>query len=151
MERREELEAALAEVAELAAAARDRWWIIGSAAAVLHGAVGIQVRDVDLLMSRHDAAKLLRAGGIAPAPGPADPLFRSQVFGRFSAAGHAVEVMGGFSVRSGDVWRPVRLRGRLAVNVAGAAVFVPTKAELIALLRSFGRDKDLERAERLVS
>jgi len=146
MESGEKLEEALAEAARLAAGARDRWWIIGSAAAFLHGAAGSAVRDIDLLMSRRDAATLLRSLGIALAPGTADPLFRSEVFGCFPAFGYAVEVMGGFSVRGPGGWEPVRLHGREEVAVGRHILHVPPRAELIALLRRFGREKDLERA-----
>src|SRR5438132_9852290 len=81
MERRETLDPALAEVAALASGARDRWWVIGSAAAALLGAATGPVRDIDLLMSARDCARLLRACGVAPCPGVPDERFRSRLFG----------------------------------------------------------------------
>ena len=54
------LDATLARVAAAMAqaGARDHWWIIGSAAVVLHG-VDTSVADVDLLLSPADAERLL--------------------------------------------------------------------------------------------
>jgi hypothetical protein len=144
-----DLAAALAQVAEAAAVARDRWWIIGSAAAGLHGADVGEVRDIDLLMSHRDSARLLRSLGLASAPGTPSARFRSAVFGRFDASGFEVEVMGGLHLREDSGWRPVRLRGRDAVEVAGRLVYLPTRRELASLLRRFRRPKDLVRAAAL--
>jgi hypothetical protein len=149
MDRPAELDAALAELADAAAGAVNRWWIIGSAAAALHGAPDVAVADIDLLMSRRDAARLLRSRGLVPAPGSGGPLFRSETFGRFRAGGYDVEVMAGLHVRTGAGWRLVRLRGRAGMTVGGRILYVPPRAELIALLRRFGRDKDLARAAAL--
>jgi hypothetical protein len=144
-----DLAAALAQVAEAAAGARDRWWIIGSAAAALHGADVGDLRDIDLLMSRSDASRLLRSLGLAPAPGAPSDRFRSAAFGRFRAGGLEVEVMGGLRLADGSGWRPIRLRGRESVAVAGSFVHLPPRRELAALLRRFGRSKDLARAAAL--
>jgi hypothetical protein len=143
------LAAALAEVADGAAPALDPWWVIGSAAAALHGAEVGPVGDIDLLMSRRDAGRLLRSRGLTPAPGAPSDRFRSATFGRFEAGSLEVEVMGGLHLREGLGWRALRLRGRQAVRVAGHSLYVPPRAELIALLRRFGRAKDLARAAAL--
>jgi hypothetical protein len=144
------LELALEEVVIAAAAvACDRWWIIGSAAAALHGAEVGEVVDIDLLMSRRDAARLLRSRGLAPVPGAPSDRFRSTAFGRFDAGGFEVEVMGGLHLRVRGEWRPVRLRGRETVAVAGGLIHLPPRRELVTLLRRFGRDKDLARAAAL--
>jgi len=153
MESRRKLEAALSEAAERAAGARDRWWIIGSAAAALHGAATGPVQDIDLLMSARDAATLLRAGGIAPRPGVPDARFRSRVFGTVPLDPFPLEVMGGLHLRTDAGWSPLRLRTRETVRIGGAALYVPTAAELSRLLGRFGRGKDLARAaalERLI-
>jgi hypothetical protein len=143
------LAAALVQVAEAAAVARDRWWIIGSAAVALHGADVGEIGDIDLLMSRRDSARLLGSLGLAPAPGVPSARFRSAAFGRFEARGVEVEVMGGLHLADGSGWRPVRLRGRESVMVAGRLVYRPPRRELAALLRRFGRPKDLVRAAAL--
>ena len=136
----------LAMVAEAASGAKEPWWIIGSAAVVLHGRAVPHVKDVDLLMSAGDAEVLLRRVGAQPGRGEADERFRSTVFGCWTGPPIPVEVFGGFSVAVSGGWRDVSLSTREAVRVGGARVFVPSVEELVRLLHSFGRPKDLERA-----
>jgi hypothetical protein len=135
-------------VADAAREARDRWWVIGSAAMALHGAA-VQVGDIDLLMSRADAARLLELHGRVPMAGSKHDKFRSEVFGRLELSGYTVEVMGGFHVHDGAEWREVRPQSRIALRVGSAELFVPSVAELIEMCRLFGRAKDAER-ERLL-
>jgi hypothetical protein len=126
-------------VCEAARAARDPWWIIGSAAMALHGVEGLEVGDIDLLASRRDAAALLGAKG--GAPGEPGGRFRSDIFGRWRAGAYSVDVMGGF-----------RFDGRELVprtRVERGGLFVPAVEELIAMCETFGRPKDAERAARL--
>jgi len=149
MEGREQFEAALAEVAALTAGARDRWWVIGSAAAALHGAAAGPIRDIDLLMSARDSASLLRAACVEPKPGVADERFRSAVFGTVPLGPLPLEVMGALHLRGAAGWSPLRLRTRERVRIGGAELFVPAAAELSRLFRRFGRDKDLARASAL--
>jgi hypothetical protein len=92
----------------------------------LHGVRGLAVGDVDLLMSRRDAADLLRSKGIEPAPGEAGGRFHSDVFGRWRAGGYIVETMGGFHVDRREL-----------------------VSELVAMCELFGRSKDEDRARRL--
>jgi hypothetical protein len=132
-------------VASAATDATDAWWIIGSAAVALHGRNVPHVKDVDLLMSAADAATFLKRTGGAVRAGQADERFRSLVFGLWTMPPIPVEVMGGFSVAGDGGWREVVLATREPVNVAGACVFVPSGEELVRLLRTFGRPKDLER------
>lgn len=149
MDLSEDLEAALRRVADLAAGARDRWWIIGSAAAALHGAEAGTVRDIDLLTSARDAASLLRAWRIDPRAGAADDRFRSTVFGTVPLSPLPLEVMGGLHLRTGRSWSPLRLRTRERLCVGGGILYVPAAAELFRLFRRFGREKDLARAAAL--
>jgi hypothetical protein len=128
-------------VAAAAAAARDPWWIIGSAAMALHGVAVLEVADVDLLMSRRDSAALLRSKGVEPAPGEAGGRFRSDVFGRWSAGAYVVEVMGGFHVDGRELVP--------ATRVARGAFYVPSVDELIVMCGLFARPKDEERASLL--
>jgi hypothetical protein len=143
------LEAALLDVAEAVRGAREPWWIIGSAAVALHGAEAGEIGDIDLLMSRGDAGRLFARRGLPLAPGPGGPLFRSALLGRWSAAGREVEAMAGLEVCGARGWVQVLPRGRAAVAVAGATLFVPPRDELVAILRLFGREKDLARAAAL--
>ena len=131
--------------AEAAAQAGDPWWIIGSAAVALHGAEVPDIKDVDLLMMALDAERILHHLGVESCPPTYSTLFRSSVFGTWSAPPLPVEIMGDLRLSTPAGWRPVRPETRVAVTVEGKRLFVPAAAELIALLRSFGRPKDLMR------
>lgn len=137
-------------ISENASEARDPWWIIGSAAVVLHGRTVAHVKDVDLMMSGADAESFLKRVGAAPTNGRPNDRFRSLVFGVWSAPPIPVEVMGGFSVATPEGWRDVSLVTREAVTVQGRTIFLPSAEELVRLLRSFGREKDLARADLLL-
>ena len=136
----------LAMTGELAAGAADPWWIIGSAAVVLHGGAVAQVKDVDLLMSARDAEQFLRRAGAEPKRGAASDRFRSDVFGTWTGPLIPVEVMGGFRFAVDGAWRDVELATREPLSIGGTRVFVPSRDELVRMLRAFGRPKDLERA-----
>jgi hypothetical protein len=138
----------LAMVAAAMARAAQPWWIIGSAAVALHGA-DVTVGDVDVLLGEDDARALLPALGIAPAAGEGTALFRSAVFARWTAPPLTVEFMAGFRFRAADGWRVVMPATRERVTVEGAALFVPGRAELVAMLAGFGREKDSERIKAL--
>ena len=132
----------LAMVAPAAAAGRDAWWIIGSAAVPM-------VKDVDLLMSAHDAEAFLRRVGEVPRRGGANRRFRSKVFGTWTKPPTPVEAFGGFEVFADGEWREVALSTREQVTVGDARIYLPSAEELIRLLHLFGRPKDLERARLL--
>ncbi len=132
----------LSQVAAALRSAHDPWWVIGSAAVWLHG-VGTAVSDVDVLTSASasDARAMLAAWPDAVI-GAAGERFRSQPYARLPGRGLPIEIMAGIEVRVGHIWRAVRPMTR----TARAGVFVPERAELVAILRLFGRDKDLRRA-----
>lgn len=142
---------ALAMLAAAAAEAADEWWIIGSAAVMLHGGAVGHVKDVDLMMSAPDAKRLLQRAGVEPEVGTGTERFRSDVFGIWRKPPVPVEVFGGFSVADGAKWRDVALSTREAVTVGDARVYVPERRELVRLLRLFGRPKDIERVRLLGS
>ena len=140
-------------LAALATLGRDissRWWIIGSAAAALHGAE-TDVRDVDLLAAPEAAAQWFELLNLPALPGVPDERFRSAIFGRSSALPLPVEVMSGLELRGNQGWKQVMPHTRQAITVELASVYVPVRRELIALFRQFGRSKDLLRAELLES
>lgn len=143
------LTATLRSVADIMREAQDPWWIIAGAAVALHGADPGHVTDVDVLTSISDATRILRLLGVEPAPGSTHPDFRSDVFGTWTEAPLAIEIMAGFHYRSGRDWLPVHPASRAPVTVQGAIVFVPDRQELRGLLMAFGRPKDLERVRRL--
>lgn len=146
------LRAGLVAAASAAAShARDPWWVIGSAAVALHGAEAGHVADIDLLTSRRDARTLLAAAGARPDAERDRSRFRS-VYGRWRAhEGLAIEVMGGLEVNTSAGWRLVRPSTRVPVRCGTAMVFVPGRDDLTAILRLFGREKDLARAAALAT
>ena len=143
------LEETLAKVADVAAKASEPWWIIGSAAVALHGAVVPDVRDIDLMMGLADARRLLDRLGLQPEPDSHHPQFRSELFAVWRERPLPVEVFANFSLADSEGWRPVVLQTRQAVSVQGRTLYVPSKHELRELLLSFGRPKDLDRARLL--
>lgn len=136
-----------ASVPLLRAHCRDPWVIIGSAACALTG-VDVDVADLDLLTSSADAERLI---GLWPSqldtsytPAGADR-FRSR-FARFQFPGMPLEVMGDLELHDADGWHAVRVNDVVHINVADIAVPIPSRAEQIRILESFGRPKDLARA-----
>ena len=138
------LQDTLVEVAMAMAPARDSWWIIASAAVVLHGA-DISVADVDLLVSRRDGEALLAGLGPIDAPSPSDR-FRSDLFGRWTAPPLPVDIMAGFQVLGAGIWRPVVPATRIAIPFGSVTLHVPSISELIEHCHLFGRPKDIARA-----
>lgn len=143
------LERTLLAVADLATQAADPWWIIGSAAVALHSGHADQVADVDLLMSAADAERVLGATGAERLDGKPSLRFRSAVFGVWRGAALPVDVMGDFSLFTGETWRPIRPLTRQGFAIAGQTLYAPAAGELRDILLAFGRPKDLARAERL--
>ena len=128
----------------------DPWCLIGSAAALLAGAE-VSVADVDVLVSRDDAEQLMALWAARREevyePAGAER-FRSH-FARFRFPGMPVEVMGGLELNAGDGWQPVKAGRLTLVGLHGLAVPVPSVADQIRILESFGRDKDRLRASTL--
>jgi hypothetical protein len=145
------LQDTLCAVARVMESARDPWWIIGSAAAALHGASPIAVADVDVLLGVEDARRILPAIGIEPLPGSENPKFRSEVFGTWRAPPLSVDFLAGFCVQVAESWQPVEPVTRLAIDLGGATVYVPERDELRRILESFGRPKDLARVRLLAA
>ncbi|GLQ51186.1 hypothetical protein ACFFJT_08275 [Dyella flava] len=128
----------------------DAWVVIGSAAAALAGAQ-VEVADLDLLTSQRDAERLItlwHAELDATYQPAAGDRFRSR-FARFLFPAMPVEVMGGLELRAAQGWMPVRVHAIEHVACAGVEVPVPSRAEQIRILESFGRPKDLQRAHLL--
>jgi hypothetical protein len=139
-----------ASVPQLHAHCRDEWAVIGSAAAALAG-VDVQAADLDLLTSVADAQRLIALWpsrlDVSYVPAGADR-FRS-CFARFQFPGMPLEVMGGLELHDERGWQAVRVQDVVHVNVAGIDVPIPARDEQIRILESFGRPKDLARADLL--
>jgi hypothetical protein len=138
------LAAALQETASALGACAEPWWLIGSAAMALHGAA-VDVRDIDVLASRRDAAALLRARGLPVRPGREDERFRSDIFGSWDSGTRGVEIFAGFHVRTAEGWRELLPQSRECRRIGATAVFIPSVVELIAWGRLFARPKDAQR------
>ena len=123
------------------------WWIIGSTAMVLCG-IETEAKDVDVFASEATIAAAVDALGLDGSPPTDDPLFRSTVFAAHQPPGDVpVEFMGGFEVRVGGQWQPLKIQTRRKIMAARGPVFVPELSEQITILELFGRDKDLRRAD----
>jgi hypothetical protein len=141
--------ASLERVIEMTRSSEDPWWLIGSAAMALHGVRQLQVADIDLLMSRNDARRLLREQRQPNTPDGGTEHFRSDVFGRLRGGPLSIDVMGGFHVRQVAAWREVVPTTRVAVRIPSGLVFVPAVSDLLDITRHMGREKDRDRAEML--
>jgi hypothetical protein len=146
----DDVQTTLSAVALAAADARDPWWLIGSAAMALHGALIPDIADVDLLMSPQDAQRLCATRGVIPILDGGGERFRSEVYAHWRGNPLPVDVMGGFSVHAEGRWQAVQPRTREAIGLEdGGVVHVPAIGELIEICRLFGRPKDIERARLL--
>ena len=133
-------------LADVMGRSRDPWWIIGSAAVALHGGDPGTIADIDVIVSRRDLDALYDTLPLTNTPDASKQMFTSDLFGLWSEPALDVEFMTGLKVRSGSDWQDVEPQTREAVTIGDASLFVPEKQELIAILHSFGRDKDLRRA-----
>lgn len=141
-----QLRAALIEIAATAPADRDDWWIIGSAALVLAGVADIDPADVDLLGSTETIRAFLSGWGLEPPDSQPGQRFRSLHYQRIVLAGALpIETMGDLDVLSEGTWCKVWPETRVEVEIGGASVFIPSLQEQLAILRLFGREKDLAR------
>jgi hypothetical protein len=145
------LERLLGELGETLRPCRDPWWVIGSAAMALHGAEGLEVHDIDLLLSRRDARERLEERGLSALPGTEDERFHSDIFGTWYEGAYRVEMFGAFKVRDGAGWVEISPASRVEVRAGTSSLYVPSVEELIRLGRLFGRAKDAAREPLLLA
>lgn len=138
------LAAALDEVATALRGAREPWWVIGSAAAWLHGAA-TSVADIDVLLSPRDAQDTMSAWRGDVVLGQPSQRVRSITFARLEGSTLPIELMAGLHVFSGDRYVAVRPATRQWVG----SVYVPELSELEAMFALFDRPKDRARADLL--
>ena len=136
----------LARIAPDLHALAEPWWLIGSAAMVLHGVDLAQIDDIDILTTPTGARRLAARWGVEPTtPGPSER-FDSEVFFQKFDTPLAVEVMAGFRVKAVQGWTAILPKTRVALAWPGGPWFAPSRAELLDMLALFGRPQDLERA-----
>jgi len=126
-----------------------RWTMISSAAVAVHTGDATGVGDVDVLVDEVDATAAFAALGLPLTPGQGTERFRSRLFGQWQEAPLTVELFAGFELCRQGEWQEVRVETRLKALFQGVQTYVPAAAELAAMLRCFGREKDLMRAEML--
>jgi len=145
--------AALAETLRLLGprldAARCSWTVIASAAVALHTGHAAGVGDLDVLLDEAGAAAAFAALGLPLTTGAGTDRFRSRLFGTWHGGPLAVELFAGVEVCSSGHWQEVRVEERLEVEFQGVRAYVPSQAELAAMLLRFGREKDRARAAML--
>ncbi|MCJ7422013.1 hypothetical protein [Sphingomicrobium astaxanthinifaciens] len=144
------MDAAFAALAAAMEEAREPWWVIGSAALVLHGIDPGGIEDIDLLCSKRDGERLLARWGLAHADRP-HARYRSCPYARWCGVSPPIEIMGGLERCVEGAWTPLRFATRVAVERAGVTLYTPALEEQAALLRWFGRDKDLGRLARIAA
>ncbi|WP_435417162.1 hypothetical protein WAB17_09730 [Parerythrobacter aurantius] len=146
-----ELEETLAALSAVMASAQEDWWLIGSAAVALHGADPGKIADVDVVLSEADAWVILPQLGLPVQGGPGHHQFASHIFATWRAAPLPVELMAGLRQCIDGAWHAVQPQTRVGKWGEGWQVFVPEREELAAILRSFGRPKDLARLAALTA
>jgi hypothetical protein len=129
------------------AGAADPWWIIGSAAAALHGLTVAAIGDVDILASVADVRRLAAEPDVVAMDDGGTGVFRSDAFAHLTGLPLKVDILGGFSVRGA----PLVIETRIALPVGEAVVYVPSREELVGIFRLFGRPKDIARADALTA
>lgn len=139
----------LAALSDAMAGAAHPWWLIGSVAVALHGGDAGPIGDIDVVVDPRDMPGVLARTGAQVRAKSESALFRSDIFATWHHGTRPIEFMAGFRLCRGGTWHPVEPASRESVAIMGRALFVPSRAELVAMLRSFGRDKDLRRAEAL--
>ncbi|MFC0590850.1 hypothetical protein ACFFF7_15705 [Novosphingobium aquiterrae] len=136
----------LVRVAVAMAPAAGPWWIISSAAVALHGADPGPVGDVDVLIDLRDAEHVLTALHLPVRSGTGNGLFRSAVFANWHGPPLPVEIFAGFQLCEGGAWHDIVPASREQVAVDEHTLWIPSRAELQAMLLRFGREKDRARA-----
>lgn len=137
--------AALAVADRLLQGARRPWWVIAGAAVALHARRPVAVDDIDILLAIEDVPRIADAPGLVRRARDGHALFRSDFYALLVVDSVTIEFMAGFALCCDGIWTPVWPRTRAFVAVGGLSVPVPDRAEMIAMLRDFGRDKDHRR------
>ncbi|MFN2101131.1 1-acyl-sn-glycerol-3-phosphate acyltransferase [Altererythrobacter sp. MF3-039] len=145
----EALAATLAQLGELLGQSEDDWWVIGSAAAFLHGADAGTIADVDVIVGQSDFERLARHPHFQRYEDIDRTHFSSTAIGKWTNAPMSIEVMCELHVRQDDQWHQVVFESRQRVEHSGQVLYVPERLELIRLFERFGRQKDVERAQAL--
>jgi len=128
---------------------RNPWWIIAGAAFALVSEQWDHPQDIDVLCSPEDVRRLINTHGLSDRSDGGTGRFRSEVFARWELP-VPVDLLGGFQVLRNGSWTRIAPRSRIPLQTAAGMVYVPDLEELIQIASLMGREKDLERIERLM-
>jgi hypothetical protein len=144
------LETSLIQLAKFMAGTSAPWWIIGSSAMVVAGVDGVIPDDVDVTADGPMLTQILEdAVGAIAEPLP-HTKFRSLPYTRTKVVGGLdIEFQGDLDLWENGDWQRLKINSRIAVNVGDTVVYIASVEEQLAILRRFGRDKDLAKASLL--
>ncbi len=125
----------------------DEWWVIGSAAVALHGTDPGPINDIDILVSVPDALQLAKKWQCPNTANTGSERFRSRVLLKPGFGNFPVQIMAGLAYRKLGKWQLLAPKTRQKVLLKSTTLFIPERAEFIEILRSFGRTKDIVRAD----
>jgi hypothetical protein len=141
------LQAGLDHLAGLMQGEPEPWWVIGSTALVLTGIAGVEPDDIDVVASGSCLRRVLAKADIDEIASKPHPQFCSSPYQRIELEGATpIELMGDLHVLTRSKLARVVLESRSEIRAGTAVVFIPSIAEQIALLRLFGRGKDMAKA-----
>ena len=126
--------------------AQDRWCIFGGAAFALHGFVAEAVRDIDLIVTPDDAARLITAYGWQNMADGGSDKFRSGVILRPVLGDMPVEILSAFQSNRDGGWVNIAIPEVIHVQAGSVMVPVPTRPSLASMFRACGRPKDVAKA-----
>lgn len=129
---------------------RDSWWIIGGAAYSLYGGGSAAINDIDVIVSKSDAARLSAQLNIPNLADTGSEKFRSSWLLRPAIGEVSVEIFADFRIFSSGHWHKVQPKTRQAMTLNHTTLYVPGKKELADIFLACGRAKDLERAAYLL-
>lgn len=141
--------ASLAMISSRAPGPCEDWLIIGSTAARLCGA-DLEPDDIDVIASSYTIRAFLEAFGLQENNRIGHDIFRSRIFQRFEPGNATpIEFMGDMILIRENPRVPMPIQTRVEIVGTYGSVFVPDLKEQIAILRRFGRAKDLARIPKL--
>ena len=145
----DDLELTLAKMAQQLNQHALPWMVIGGAAMVLYGLEKGPVNDIDIVLPSHAAAFLSKKYAWPNYADETSLRFRSDFLLRPETGPVPVELLGGFHILTEQGWTALSVGETVTVSIRSQQVCLPVKAQLAAILRLCGREKDLKRMMRL--
>jgi hypothetical protein len=143
------LEQALVGLGGIMMNCRDPWAVFGGAALRLHGVQGEPVKDIDVLLSLEDAARISARLDLENEADGGGDRFRSQFFLGLRLGDIPVDLMAGFKAFSSGRWQGVEVAEPVRIKFRSAVASVAGMADLKRIFELCGRPKDLQRLKLL--